>query len=206
MGTLGITLTIIADIMSKCSGDTVSVTGQSVREISIYLYIPMTGSAGRCEISCGGCGRGFGTTSRSAILSALPLYVMSCFLLPKAINTKIAQSLSSLWWPGLLVWDHDNKGGFSVASTYDRLVEEKWRNLDLPEREGKIRHYLWNCFFNILLVNCNLLIKQTKDQIFFHHPKAKRTWELALISWEELQQEFDGFKPWWKKFCSGVLE
>ncbi|CAA0831095.1 Unknown protein [Striga hermonthica] len=74
-----------------------------------------------------------------------------------------------------LIWHCGKKGTHSVAASYDYLVKEKWKNLDIAEPskghneirgmrkrlwglkiKGKIKHFIWKCLNNILPVSVNL--------------------------------------------------
>ncbi|CAA7038024.1 unnamed protein product [Microthlaspi erraticum] len=96
-----------------------------------------------------------------SVASAMPMYVMSCFRLPKGITNKLSSAVSNFWWSNngqsrgmhWLAWKklcrHKKDGGlgFRVIEDFNTalLAKQLWRLMDYPEslfaRVFKGRYY-----------------------------------------------------------------
>ncbi|GER36290.1 ATP-dependent Clp protease ATP-binding subunit ClpX [Striga asiatica] len=104
-----------------------------------------------------------------------------------------------------LHWMYEKTGFLSVASVYSKLIEKKWRNMDIVESsrnhiaekamrtrswslivKEKIRHFTWRCVENLQAVLINLVEKNLASD-----PKSDGTTLDNL-----------NFKGWWAKLCS----
>ncbi|CAA0828925.1 Ribonuclease H-like superfamily protein [Striga hermonthica] len=77
---------------------------------------------------------------------------------------------------------------------------------------GKVKHFIWTCFSNILPVNVNLSSRgldidiickvcgeaeETLDHVLFQCDRAVRVWQIAPVQWNRVSQEQLSFKHWW---------
>ncbi|CAA7056151.1 unnamed protein product [Microthlaspi erraticum] len=96
-----------------------------------------------------------------SVASAMPMYVMSCFRLPKGITNKLSSAVSNFWWSNngqtrgmhWLAWKklcrHKNDGGlgFRVIEDFNTalLAKQLWRLINFPDslfaRVFKGRYY-----------------------------------------------------------------
>ncbi|KAK6145969.1 hypothetical protein DH2020_019838 [Rehmannia glutinosa] len=134
-----------------------------------------------------------------------------------------------------LWWNLERKGILTVKYVYSSLLQEKICTLNLAECstdqnlklvtrqrswnlkiKGKIKHFLWKCYSNILPTNSNLQQKgvqidplcqvcgegvETIEHIFFFCERAKAIWKVASIQWDGLLEEREKNSVWWGKLC-----
>ncbi|GER31074.1 RNA-directed DNA polymerase-like protein [Striga asiatica] len=82
---------------------------------------------------------------------------------------------------------------------------------------GKVKHFIWKCFTNILPVSTNLEKrgmevdtvcricgegKETQEHVLFLCRRAKLIWDLAPVKWNRVQQDNMSFKEWWWWICT----
>lgn len=142
--------------------------------------------------------------------------------------------ISQLGTRDKLVWNHTRNGILSVDSAYQWITNQQmpdkpesstcvakernmWRRLWSMNIKGKIKHFLWRAYHNILPTGNRLLQKglqidaickccgegpETIEHLFFDCAKSQIIWKLAPTQWEGLQQYTQDFPLWWQHACN----
>ncbi|GER39262.1 RNA-directed DNA polymerase (reversetranscriptase)-related family protein [Striga asiatica] len=102
------------------------------------------------------------------------------------------------------------KGKFSIKKAYADLIAQKVRSIVVAESSlmaggnkkarnrcwdlkvmGKVKHFIWQCFSNLLLVQCNLKAMGMDIDIKF-----------APVQWNKIHQDKLSVKEWWWWICT----
>ncbi|KAK6117057.1 hypothetical protein DH2020_049200 [Rehmannia glutinosa] len=135
-----------------------------------------------------------------------------------------------------IYWMLTSNKKFSVHSAYQALCSRKMNLLDCCEGstgaerrrngwkkiwtlkiKGKLKHFIWKCFQNVLPV-LSVLGKrgmkvdtkcvwcgeeeETIDHLLFHFFRARRVRKIAPVNWEGIYHSSLSVKDWWMTICS----
>lgn len=86
-----------------------------------------------------------------------------------------------------------------------REEKELWKRTWKMHIKGKLKHFVWRCYHNIIPTKVQLAkkgmqylwrSKESLEQLFFKCSRAQIVWKFAPVNWDELYKEFDYFS-WW---------
>lgn len=134
-----------------------------------------------------------------------------------------------------LIWQYSEHRNFTVASAYQWLAkrnlhnrqelegsnnqEQKramWKRLWGMKVKGKIKHFMWRAFHQLLPVNTQLIRKgmsadpvcksygealETCEHVFFQCKKSQLIWQLLPVRWDGLHDDMLHYQRWWQQVC-----
>ncbi|CAL1399998.1 unnamed protein product [Linum trigynum] len=112
-----------------------------------------------------------------AVAAALPIYVMSCFLLPVTLCRKLDKHMARFWW------------GYSTEK--DKAHWVSWRNLCRSKFDGGLRFRRFENFNQALLAKVAWRIGQEPGTLLARVMKGKYFANLAIL------QASQGSRPSW---------
>lgn len=101
------------------------------------------------------------------------------------------------------------------------MERKMWRRTWNMQIKGKLKHFIWKCYHNILPIrnqlarrniqvdqNCPMCGKGEEDPepLLFKCGRAQIVWKLTPVKWDGLDKDFDRFSWWWQKLCTLSLD